>query len=130
MKKKYKKLASACAFAALASTPYTAFAQGKNAPIVRDAEYRILERQYGDRWADEDVEIDAMLASFREHLGTDIGGVSPDGAVRLATTDCHGESSGSAYVEVDGEALPASSPEDAATISAALRANVPQGEPA
>jgi NADH:ubiquinone oxidoreductase subunit E len=71
-----------------------------------------------------------VLASFREHLGTDIGGVSPDGAVRLATTDCHGESSGSAYVEVDGEALPASSPEDAATISAALRANVPQGEPA
>ena len=31
---------------------------------------------------------------------------------------------------VDGEPLPKSSPEDAATISAALRANVPQGEAA
>ena len=71
-----------------------------------------------------------VLAAFREHLGTDVGGVSPDGAVRLATTDCGGASSGSAYVEVDGEALPKSSPEDAATIAAALRANVPQGEAA
>ena len=69
-----------------------------------------------------------VLAAFREHLGTDVGGVSPDGAVRLGTTDCGGTSSGSAYVEVDGEPLPKSSPEDAATIAAALRANVPQGE--
>jgi NADH-quinone oxidoreductase subunit E len=71
-----------------------------------------------------------VLDAFREHLGTDVGGVSPDGAVRLATTDCNGESRGSAYVEVDGESLPKSSPEDAATIASALRANVPQGEPA
>jgi NADH:ubiquinone oxidoreductase subunit E len=71
-----------------------------------------------------------VLAAFREHLGTDVGGVSPDGAVRLDVTSCGGTSSGSAYVEVDGEALPKSSPEDAATISAALRANVPQGEAA
>ena len=63
-------------------------------------------------------------------LGTDIGGVSPDGAVRLAVTQCGGSSDGSAYVEVDGEPLPKSSPEDAATIAAALRANVPQGEAA
>jgi len=69
-----------------------------------------------------------VLAAFREHLGTDVGGVSPDGAVRLGTTDCGGSSSGSPYVEVDGEALPKSSAEDAATIAAALRANVPQGE--
>jgi NADH:ubiquinone oxidoreductase subunit E len=69
-----------------------------------------------------------VLAAFREHLGTDIGGVSPDGAVRLASTDCGGASSGSAYVEVDGEALPKSNAEDAATIAAALRANVPQGQ--
>jgi NADH:ubiquinone oxidoreductase subunit E len=68
-----------------------------------------------------------VLAAFREHLGTDIGGVSPDGAVRLATAECHGTSSGSAYVEIDGEVLPRSSPEDAATIAAALRASVPQG---
>jgi NADH:ubiquinone oxidoreductase subunit E len=69
-----------------------------------------------------------VLEAFREHLGTDVGGVSPDGAVRLATTDCGGSSSGSAYVEVDGEVLPKSSPEDAATIAAALRADVAQGE--
>ena len=71
-----------------------------------------------------------VLAAFREHLGTDVGGVSPDGAVRLETTDCHAESSGRARVEVDGEVLPRSSPEDAATIAAALRAGVPQGRPA
>jgi NADH:ubiquinone oxidoreductase subunit E len=69
-----------------------------------------------------------VLAAFREHLGTDVGGVSPDGAVRLDTTDCGGASSGNAYVEVDGEPLPKSSAKDAATIAAALRANVPQGE--
>ena len=71
-----------------------------------------------------------VLAAFREHLGTDVGGVSPDGAVRLETSDCHGESSGSARVEVDGEILPRSSAEDAATIAAALRASPPQGQPA
>lgn len=71
-----------------------------------------------------------VLAAFREHLGTDVGGVSPDGAVRLGTTECGGASSGSPYVEIDGEALPKSSPADAATIAAALRATVPQGGPA
>jgi NADH-quinone oxidoreductase subunit E len=68
-----------------------------------------------------------VLAAFREHLGTDVGGVSPDGAVRLATTSCGGSAEGRAYVEVDGEPLPRSSPEDAATLAVALRANVPQG---
>jgi NADH-quinone oxidoreductase subunit E len=71
-----------------------------------------------------------VLAAFREHLGADVGGVSPDGAVRLAQTDCGGTAREGAYVEIDGEALPRSSPEDAATIAAALRANVPQGGPA
>jgi NADH:ubiquinone oxidoreductase subunit E len=71
-----------------------------------------------------------VLAAFREHLGTDVGGSSPDGAVRLETTDCRGESAGSARVEVDGEVLPRSSAEDAARISVALRATVPQGQPA
>jgi len=68
-----------------------------------------------------------VLAAFREHLGTDVGGVSPDGVVRLATTECGGSAEGSAYVEVDGEPLPKSSPEDAAVIAAALRGDVPQG---
>ncbi len=71
-----------------------------------------------------------VLAAFREHLATDVGGVSPDGAVRLGTTDCHGESRGSPRVEIDGEILPKSSAEDAATIAAALRADVAQGIPA
>ena len=71
-----------------------------------------------------------VLAAFREHLATDVGGVSPDGAVRLDATSCGGSSEGSAYVEIDGEPLPKSSAEDAATIAAALRANVPQGNAA
>lgn len=69
----------------------------------------------------------SVLAAFREYLGTDVGGVSPDGAVRLETTHCDGESKGSARVEVDGEVLPKSSAKDAATIAAALRADVIQG---
>ena len=71
-----------------------------------------------------------VLDAFREHLGTDVGGVSPDGGVRLDTTDCGGESTGSARVEIDGKVLPRSSVADAVTISAALRADVPQGRPA
>ena len=72
----------------------------------------------------------AVLAAFREHLGTDVGSVSPDGVVRLGTTSCGGSASGSAYVEIDGVPLPRTSVEDAITISAALRAAVPQGEAA
>lgn len=71
-----------------------------------------------------------ILAAFREHLGTDVGGVSPDGAVRLGTTDCRGESRKSPRVEVDGEVLPKSSVKDAIKISAALRADANQGLPA
>ena len=66
MIKKCGYLASACALVALATTP---FAMAQDAPIVRDAEYRILERQHGDRWAAEDTEIDAKLAEFRERNG-------------------------------------------------------------
>ena len=64
------------------------------------------------------------------HFVVPCGGVSPDGAVRLGATECGGASEGSAYVEIDGEPLPKSSPEDAAVIAAALRANMPQGEAA
>jgi len=71
-----------------------------------------------------------VLAAFREHLGTDVGGISPDGAVRLETTDCGGSSVGSPRVEVDGQVLPRSSAADAAAIAAALRATVGQGRPA
>ncbi len=71
-----------------------------------------------------------ILAAFREHLGTDVGGVSPDGAVRLDQTNCGGTSIEVPRVEVDGEALPHVSVEDAVTISAALRTHVVQGRPA
>jgi NADH:ubiquinone oxidoreductase subunit E len=71
-----------------------------------------------------------VLAAFRQHLGTDVGGLSPDGAVRLETTDCHGASSGSPHVEVDGEVLPRSSAEDAARIASALRTHVSWGRAA
>jgi NADH:ubiquinone oxidoreductase subunit E len=71
-----------------------------------------------------------VLAAFREHLGTDVGGVSPDGAVRLETTDCGGTSATTPHVEVDGQMLPRASAGDAATIAAALRATVEQGRPA
>lgn len=52
-------------FAALC--PLVALAEDN--PIVRDAEYRILERQHGDRWTAEDKVIDAKLAEFRETNG-------------------------------------------------------------
>jgi NADH:ubiquinone oxidoreductase subunit E len=71
-----------------------------------------------------------ILAAFREHLGTDVGGVSPDGAVRLEQADCRGTSMGVPRVEVDGEVLPRVSVQDAAVIAAALRAHVAQGQPA
>lgn len=42
---------------------------GQDAPIVRDAEYRILEQQHADLWSAEDAEIDAKLAEIRERNG-------------------------------------------------------------
>jgi hypothetical protein len=45
-------------------------------------------------------------------------------------TDCHGESREIPRVLVDGEILPRVSVDDAAVISAALRAHVAQGRPA
>jgi NADH:ubiquinone oxidoreductase subunit E len=72
----------------------------------------------------------AVLAAFRQHLGTDVGGISPDGAVRLETTDCRGESRGTPRVIVDDSVLPRATATDAVTIAAALRATVPQGRSA
>ena len=60
-------------------------------------------------------------------IGTDVGGLSPDGAVRLEQTDCRGESTGTPRVIVDGNVLPTVNATDAATIAAALRGIVPQG---
>ena len=66
-----------------------------------------------------------VLAAFREHLTTGVGGVSPDGAVRLDATSCGGSSEGAAFVEIDGKPLPNSGPKSATTIAAALRARGP-----
>jgi NADH:ubiquinone oxidoreductase subunit E len=71
-----------------------------------------------------------ILAAFESALGTRIGGLSPDGAVRLSTAGCHGAGVGGPYVTVDGEPLPRVTPDDAATIAAALRGHVAQGRPA
>lgn len=68
-----------------------------------------------------------ILSAFEEHLGTRIGGTSPDGAVRFVAIDCAGGSPGKPRVTVDGEILPRASVKDAVTIAAALRANVAQG---
>src|SRR4051812_5951473 len=68
-----------------------------------------------------------ILAAFRDHLGTDVGGVSPDGAVRLEQTDCRGTATGTPRVEVDGQVLPRVTIDDAIVISAGLRAHVAQG---
>lgn len=72
----------------------------------------------------------AVLAAFRSGLGTDVGGISPDGAVRLETTDCRGTSQGTPRVIVDGQVLPRVDATDATTIAAALRGAVPQGRSA
>ncbi len=72
----------------------------------------------------------AVLAAFQEHLGTRVGGISPDGAVRLETTDCRGESRTTPRVIIDGSVLPTVTASDALTIAAALRGNVPQGRSA
>ncbi len=50
-----------------ATAPFAAIAE--DGPIIHDAEYRINERQHGDRWAAEDKEIDTKLAEIRERNG-------------------------------------------------------------
>ena len=66
--------------------------------------------------------------AFREHLGTDVGGVSPDGAVRLVATDCGGESQRTPPRRWStASVLPRRDRADAATIAAALRAHVRAG---
>jgi arylsulfatase len=51
----------------VATAPFVAIAE--KGPIIHDAEYRIIERQHGDRWAVEDTEIDAKLAEIRKNNG-------------------------------------------------------------
>jgi arylsulfatase A-like enzyme len=64
---KYKLKARMIAALIVAATPCATIAE--SAPIVHDAEYRILERQHGDRWTAEDTEINTKLAEFRKRNG-------------------------------------------------------------
>ena len=38
-------------------------------PIVRDAEFYILQAQHGERWAAEDKELEAQVEAFKSHNG-------------------------------------------------------------
>ena len=51
----------------LASTP--ALAQSAK-PIVHDAEFYVLDAQYGQKWAVQDKDLDAKLAELRKKFGT------------------------------------------------------------
>jgi len=54
-------------------------------------------------------------------LGTDIGGSSPDGAVRLASADCGGESRTDPLVTLNGQAQPGMTADKAAKLAQGLR---------
>ena len=56
-------------FTALLALGPSMQAQAQDGPIVRDAEYYILEAQHGERWATEDKAIDTTVAEFREQNG-------------------------------------------------------------
>ena len=51
----------------VATAPFAVIAA--DGPIIHDAEYRIIERQHGDRWSAEDTEINTKLAEIREQNG-------------------------------------------------------------
>ncbi len=68
--------------------------------------------------------------ALEDALGTELGGVSPDGAVRLAADDCHGDSGTEPYVTLDGERQNGVSPEWAVRLAARLRGAASEGAPA
>ena len=47
-----------------------ALAQTDQSKIIHDAEYYILDAQYGDKWAAEDKDLDKKLADLRKKYGT------------------------------------------------------------
>jgi NADH:ubiquinone oxidoreductase subunit E len=55
-------------------------------------------------------------------LATDVGGVSPDGSVRLVGVDCGGTSSGAPLVTLDGQAQPDVTPATIRQLAERLRA--------
>ena len=72
-----------------------------------------------------------ILAAFSEALSAPVGGLSPDGLVRLVSASCAGESPGVPLVMVDGDRQPNITPERAVEIAAHLRAgHIPTGRSA
>ncbi len=57
-----------------------------------------------------------------EALATDVGGVSPDGAVRLVGVDCGGSSTDEPLVTLDGQPQQGLTPQRAAELASRLRA--------
>jgi NADH:ubiquinone oxidoreductase subunit E len=62
---------------------------------------------------------DALVAA----LGTDIGGVTADGAVRFVAADCGGESRDEPLVTLDGQPQPGMTADKARSLAENLRAN-------
>ena len=60
---------------------------------------------------------DALAAA----LGTDVGGVSPDGLVRFVGIECGGESRTEPMVTLDGQIQPTLTPDKAAKLAQTLR---------
>ncbi|CAN5735637.1 hypothetical protein BH23CHL7_BH23CHL7_03140 [soil metagenome] len=65
----------------------------------------------------------AVRRALEEALATQVGGVSPDGAVRLAGVDCGGESTSAAQLTINGQPQPPMTADDAARLARDLRAS-------
>jgi NADH-quinone oxidoreductase subunit E len=60
--------------------------------------------------------------ALEEALSTDVGGVSPDGTVRLSGVDCGGESTDGPRVTINGQPQPSMSADEAGRLARDLRA--------
>jgi NADH:ubiquinone oxidoreductase subunit E len=65
----------------------------------------------------------AVRRALEEALATEVGGVSPDGSVRLSAVDCGGESVEAPRVTINGQVQPALSAEEAGRLARDLRAS-------
>jgi len=63
-----------------------------------------------------------LLEAFEETLGTDVGGTSPEGAVRLTALPTHEDGADSPLVTVDGKPRAGLTPRKAITLAQQLRA--------
>jgi NADH:ubiquinone oxidoreductase subunit E len=68
-----------------------------------------------------------IARALTDALATDVGGVSPEGAVRLFAVDCAGESTDEPLVTINGQRQPGITPEKAATLASELRAKAARG---